>query len=183
LKTSQVLQQDEANAIFRTDAASDLILVARSPLQGQLKYASTPLMAYLQANCNPPTNDCPDGVFDSDCTHFVCHALNRAGVYVRLPSAACTSALCIRVNELAASLAASVASYSNVTQLQSHADTRAGDFCFIPSWFGMRKEHAMVLADTATPTGAAVYAHTNAHCGDVVPFEGAGCVYYRIDEA
>jgi hypothetical protein len=41
----------------------------------------------------------------------------------------------------------------------------------------------MLLAGTASPTGAEVYAHTNNRCGRLVPFEGADCAYYRIEDA
>lgn len=41
----------------------------------------------------------------------------------------------------------------------------------------------MLLASQATPTGATVYAHTNNRCGNFVSFEGAACVYYRIEDA
>jgi hypothetical protein len=104
-------------------------------------------------------------------------------MFVKLPSADCASGLCIRVNDLAASFATSTGRYSNVKQLTSHGETRAGDFCFIPKWFGLRKEHAMVLAASATPNGAPVYAHTKPHCGEYVDFEGEDCIYYRIEEA
>lgn len=41
----------------------------------------------------------------------------------------------------------------------------------------------MLLASQATPAGATVYAHTNNRCGNFVSFEGAACVYYRIEDA
>ena len=41
----------------------------------------------------------------------------------------------------------------------------------------------MLLSGTANGTGAPVYAHTNNRCGTFVPFEGAGCAYYRIEDA
>lgn len=185
-KVSRVLTPEEMNKFLSSTpkpAAADLVLVTRNPLPGKLRYASAPVKTYLQAHCNPPTNDCEDNVFDSDCTHFVCHALNKTGVFVKLPSADCTSGLCIRVNDLAASFSESTSRYSNVKQLSSHEETKEGDYCFIPTWFGLRKEHAMVLADKASAGGAKVYAHTNARCGEYVSFEGEDCAYYRIEEA
>lgn len=183
---SRVLSVVEAEKVFRpVDVAADegLILVARDPIPGRLRFAPRRFMEYLKQHCRPPTNDCADNVFLLDCTHFVCHALSRGGVFVKLPSVSCASAMCVRVNELAASFAAAVPAYGNVKHIGSHAETQSGDFCFIPKWFGLSKEHAMVLASTATPLGAKVFAHTNARCGDQVEFEGAECVYYRIDEA
>jgi hypothetical protein len=109
--------------------------------------------------------------------------MNKSGVFVKLPSADCASGLCTLVNDLAASFSASCSRYSNIKQLENHAGTREGDYCFIPSWFGLAKEHVMVLASTATPTGASVYAHTNSRCGEFVNFEGEDCIYYRIEEA
>jgi hypothetical protein len=136
---------------------------------------------YLQDHCLPETNDCESNVFSSDCTHFVCHALNKTGVYVKLPSADCKSGLCIRVNDLAASFVSSTQRYTNVTQVADHAETREGDYCFIPGWFGTR-DHVMVLAATAMATGARVWGHTSPRCAQFASFEGQECVYYRIGD-
>lgn len=185
-RDSKVLTPDEMNAIlksFEVTDTTDLVLVARNPVLGKLRYQWAPVKTYLQSHCRPETNDCPDNVFDEDCTHFICHALNKAGVFVKLPSIDCQSGLCIRVNELAAAFSASTNRYSNVRQLSTHAETREGDYCFVPKWFGLKKEHAMVLADTASSTGARVYGHTNPRCGEFKDFEGEDCTYYRIEEA
>lgn len=171
-----------SNDLLET-APQTLILVARNPLSdGRLRYREAPLWEYLRGHCSPSTNDCPDNVFDNDCTHFVCHALNKAGVFVRVPSANCASGLCIRVNDLAESFHNSTTRYSNVHKLSGYAATRAGDFCFRPGWFHIDKDHVMVLAATATGTSARVYGHTNPRCGDEVPLPAADCTYYRIDE-
>ncbi|HYG34739.1 MAG TPA: hypothetical protein VEC99_08150 [Clostridia bacterium] len=183
MKEAPVLNRKAADDLLLRDISplSELVLVARNPLADKLRYDWAPVKAYLKEHCKPATNNCPDNVFDLDCTHFVCHAMNKAGVFVKSPSASCTSGLCIRVNDLAASFAASVGKYANVVQIENHAETKEGDFCFIPSWFHLSKDHAMVLADTASALGARVYAHTAARCGDeVVSFDGQGCVYYRI---
>jgi hypothetical protein len=178
---SPVLDKKTARRLLLNKNLSDeLILVARNPMSSSLRYSWSPANKYLAEHCKPATNDCDDNVFDSDCTHFVCHALNKAGVFVKLPSQVCQSGLCIRVNDLAASFAASVEKYSNVMQIESHEDTQEGDFCFIPSWFHLSKDHVMVLSGTATETGASVYAHSNPRCGDNVSFDGQACVYYRI---
>lgn len=147
-----------------------------------LPYDSSKAMAYGRTWCEGG-NDCTDGSFDNDCTHFMCHCLNAGGVKVPNPSATCSSGLCIRVNDLAAAMSNAVSQYSNVKRLDDHSQSRQGDFCFIPSWFGLRKEHVMMLADVADPTGAKVIAHTNNRCGEFVSFEGADCVYYRIEDA
>jgi hypothetical protein len=152
------------------------------PTAGTLPYSSTKVFGYAQSWCGGG-NDCPDGSFPLDCTHFMCHCLRATGISVTNPSAKCQKGLCIRVNDLAASFNNSVGKFTNVKKISLHSDTRRGDFCFIPSWFGLSKEHAMLLAGQATPSGATVYAHTNDRCGSMVSFEGAACVYYRIEDA
>lgn len=149
---------------------------------GNLPYSSVKVFGYAQNNCRGG-NDCPDGSFPLDCTHFLCHCLAATNVAVTNPSAKCQRGLCIRVNDLAAAFNNAVGQFSNIKRVGSHAETRRGDFCFIPSWFGLSKEHGMLLAGTATPAGAMVYAHTNNRCGEFVNFEGASCVYYRIGDA
>lgn len=139
-------------------------------------------LEYAQNYC-AGGNDCSDSEFPLDCTHFMCHCLAAGGISVSRPSAQCASGLCIRVNDLAAAISNSVGKYSNVKKLAGYAATQKGDICFIPSWFGLSKEHAMLLADTATSTGAKVYAHTNNRCGNLVTFDGAECAYYRIESA
>lgn len=147
-----------------------------------LPFNSAAAFSYASEYCRVG-NDCPDNTFDLDCTHFLCHCLNAGGVKVSKPAANCGSMLCIRVNDLAAALANTVGKYSNVTRITSHQATRRGDICFIPSWFPLSKEHAMLLAGPATPEGAMVYAHTNNRCGEMVKFEGAACAFYRIADA
>lgn len=139
-------------------------------------------LAYARTYC-AAGNDCSDNEFPLDCTHFMCHCLAAGGVRVSKPSAQCASSLCIRVNDLAAAISNSVSKYTNVKKIGNHAATREGDICFIPSWFGLSKEHAMLLADTATSNGAKVYAHTNNRCGHLVAFDSTECLYYRIESA
>jgi hypothetical protein len=147
-----------------------------------LPYDSTKVIAYAQRYCSGG-NDCPDAQFPLDCTHFMCHCLAATDVAVTNPSASCQKGLCIRVNDLAAAFDNATSHFGNVKRISSHAETRRGDFCFIPTWFGLSKEHVMLLASTANSSGAPVYAHTNNRCGTTVPFEGAGCAYYRIEDA
>ncbi|TBE49933.1 hypothetical protein ELH06_12560 [Rhizobium ruizarguesonis] len=59
-------------------------------------------------------NDCPDGGFPSDCTHFVCHGLSKTRVLVNLPETTCTNGVCIRVTELAAAFENSAGKYNDV---------------------------------------------------------------------
>lgn len=149
---------------------------------GTLPFKLARAFDYALVHCRNG-NDCPDAAFPLDCTHFLCHCLHAAGVKVSQPGAECASKLCIRANDLAAALYNTVGKYTNVKQIGSHGATRRGDICFIPSWFGLSKVHAMLLAGTATADGAAVYAHTNNRCGELVQFEGAACAYYRIEDA
>jgi hypothetical protein len=151
-----------------------------------LPFSLEPLFAYVENYCHGG-NDCPDGQFDSDCTHFLCHALATGGLQISNTSASCRSGLCIRVNDFAAAFDNATRTYTNVHKLAGYEVARRGDFCFIPSWFPLRKDHAMFLAappqQDANPqaTGAAVYAHTNSHCGEFNVFDVTACVYYRID--
>lgn len=151
-------------------------------LAGSLPYNSSKVFAYAQNYCRGG-NDCPDGSFPLDCTHFLCHCLAATGVAVTNPSAKCQRGLCIRVNDLAAAFNNAVGQFSNIKRITSHDQTKRGDFCFIPTWFGLSKEHGMLLAGTASATGAMVYAHTNNRCGQMVSFEGAACVYFRIEDS
>ncbi|MDE9451507.1 hypothetical protein J3R80_13620 [Aliiroseovarius sp. Z3] len=173
---------EERRRDFGMESAVGLVLVARSPVKDKLRYDTSKTNAYLTEYCGVKDNDCPDSAFDLDCTHFVCHALNKTGVFVQLPSTSCDSGLCIRVNDLAESFLASTKRYSNVSVVDSHSKTRSGDFCFIPGWFGLSKNHVMVLSDTASSTGAKVYGHTNERCGEFAEFEGEDCIYYRIED-
>lgn len=147
-----------------------------------LPYKAAKVFDYARTYCRGG-NDCPDDTFANDCTHFLAHCLNATGVAITNASAKCAKGLAIRVNDLAAALSNSVAKFSNVTQIASHAGTLRGDYCFIPGWFGLTKTHGMLLSSTASSTGASVYAHTNDRCGETVLFEGEACVYYRIEDA
>ena len=173
-----LLQQVEAEQLARYTLTTD-DLAERADV---LPYNSAKVFGYAQNFCGGG-NDCPDGSFALDCTHFLCHSLFATGLKVTNPTAKCQRGLCIRVNDLAAAFNNTVGKFSNVKRIGSHAETRKGDFCFIPSWFGLSKEHGMLLAAQASGTGASVYAHTNNRCGHVVNFEGAACVYYRIEDA
>lgn len=157
-----------------------LVTTASTLTAGTLPYNSEKVFAYAQKYCSTG-NDCPNDMFDLDCTHFMCHCLAATDVVVTNPSAKCARELCIRVNDLAAAFSNAIGEFSNIKRISSHSETRRGDFCFIPSWFGLSKEHVMLLAGTASSTGAEVYAHTINRCGRLIPFEGADCAYYRIE--
>jgi hypothetical protein len=183
---SKVLNQDILSILIESEEEylSSLFLTAHELLStaDTLPYNSSKVFSYAQNYCGGG-NDCPNGSFPLDCTHFLCHSLHATGVTVTNPSHKCARGLCTRVNDLAATFNNSVGKFNNVKRLGSHAETRRGDFCFIPSWFGLSKEHGMLLAGPASPDGAMVYAHTNNRCGTRVNFEGASCVYYRIEDA
>jgi hypothetical protein len=184
---SKVLTDDKFLRILTKDGArvlnnANLRSRASGNGPGVLVYKWAPVEAYLIQYCGGD-NDCPDGNFPEDCTHFICHALNKADVYVEDRSASCASGVCIRVNDLATAFHDAVTTYSiNVKSIGSHDQTKRGDFCFIPEWFGLRKSHALVLADTATDSGASVYGHTNFRCAEFVAFEGESLKYYRIND-
>lgn len=184
--TSQVLDQDIRSLLIDIEAEylASLFLTTHELASSAtvIPYSSAKVFSYAQNYCGGG-NDCPDGSFPLDCTHFLCHSLNATGVSVTNPSTKCQRGLCIRVNDLAAAFNNSVGKFTNLKRLGSHGETRRGDFCFIPSWFGLSKEHGMLLAGSAAPDGAMVYAHTNNRCGTRVNFEGASCVYYRIEDA
>ena len=146
-----------------------------------LPYESDKVFEYAQNYCGGG-NDCPDGSFELDCTHFICHCLFATGARIDNPSAKCRRGLGIRVNDLAAAFNNAVDKFGNVKRISSHSQTQRGDFCFIPGWFGLSKEHVMLLAGTASATEARVYAHSRNHCGRIVPFDGEDCVYYRIED-
>ena len=184
---SRVLTVDEVSQLLQRANAEQF---AGSFLTGDelgepatiLPYNSAKVFGYAQRFCGGG-NDCPDGSFPLDCTHFLCHGLLSTGVKITNPTAKCQRGVCVRVNDLATAFNNSVGKFSNVKRVGSHAETRKGDFCFIPSWFGLSKEHAMLLSAQASGAGAQVYAHSNNRCGTFVSFEGAACIYYRIEDA
>ena len=138
--------------------------------------------AYYAAYCSPGEgNDCPDGSFPLDCTHFVAHGLSKSKIIVNLPTATCTNGVCIRVAELAAAFKNSIGRYTNVKRIDNLSASRAGDFCFVVSWFGLATDHAMVLADTISNAGGKVYGHTNERCGQLVDLTGQDILVYRIE--
>ncbi|NTI50982.1 BPSL0067 family protein [Agrobacterium rhizogenes] len=128
-------------------------------------------------------NDCPDGEFPSDCTHFVCHGLSKTEVLVNLPETTCTNGVCIRVAELAAAFKNSAGKYKNVKAIGNLSQTKEGDFCFITSWFGLATDHVMVLAETITGAGGRVWGHTNPRCAERVDLTGQTLAVYRIESS
>ena len=147
-KDSRVITRDILQELIETEAQrlKDVTLTAFeiAPTAGTLPYNSGKVFGYAQSWCGGG-NNCPDGSFPLDCTHFICHCLQATEVYVTAPSAMCQKGLCIRVNDLAAAFNKAVNQYTNVKRIARHSDTRRGDFCFIPSWFPLSKEHAMLL--------------------------------------
>ncbi|NIY96355.1 MAG: hypothetical protein HWE39_21705 [Oceanospirillaceae bacterium] len=135
--------------------------------------------AYYDEYCRNG-NNCSDGEFTLDCTHFVCHGLSSGGVKVENPTATCDSGYGIRVADLAAAFKNASDRYSNVSRVDSFGNTKAGDFCFVVSWFGLSKDHAMVAAERIDAKGGKVWGHTNARCGENASWAGETLVVYRI---
>jgi hypothetical protein len=163
--------------------AADLLLIPRDGSDANtLPFDWSKAKEYYVKYCaQGGGNDCPDGDFPLDCTHFVGHGLSRSKIIVNQPSVICASGVCVRVAELAAAFKNSVGKYSNVKKIGDIDSTREGDFCFVVSWFGLSTDHAMVLADTITLSGGKVFGHTNARCGEMVDLSGQSLVVYRID--
>jgi hypothetical protein len=161
--------------------ASDLLLIPRDGADVQaLAFDWGAAKAYYEQYC-VEGNDCPDGQFDSDCTHFASHGLSKSAIIVDLPSATCTNGVCIRVAELAAAFKNSSNKYQNVKRIDDITQSREGDFCFVISWFGLSKDHVMILADTIASNGGRVYGHTNNRCGQQVDLSNQTLVVYRIE--
>ncbi|WP_377828804.1 hypothetical protein ACFKHW_37685 [Bradyrhizobium lupini] len=186
-KATTILSEDalhnELSKEIGPQLASDLLLIPRDGSDvATLPFDWGKAKEYYLDHCaQGGGNDCPDGEFELDCTHFVGHGLSKTEIIVNQPSAICASGVCIRVAELAAAFKNSAGKYSNVKKIADIGQTREGDFCFVVSWFGLSKDHAMVLADTITSSGGKVYGHTNSRCGDVVDLSGESLVVYRIN--
>lgn len=161
-----------------------LILTSRGGTSNQLNYEWAKTKSYLTTHCNKK-NDCPDANYDTDCTHFVCHALNKGKVFIANPSVSCTQGLGINARELATSFKNSVGKYQNVKSIAKLEDTREGDFAFIPSWFGLDYDHAMVLASPITKIGGQLgskrWQHSVSRCGDEWAAFGDDVVVFRIE--
>ncbi|WP_143748846.1 hypothetical protein [Mesorhizobium sophorae] len=180
----RILSEDDLDEILTKELgprAADIILI---PIDGsspaKLPFSWSDAKSYYTQFCRSG-NDCDDGQFDSDCTHFMCHGLYKSSVTVNIPAATCASGLCVRVAELAAAFKNSVKKYSNVRRISALADTREGDYCFVVSWFGLSKDHAMALAGSITADGGNIYGHTANRCGEYVKLTGQDIVVYRIE--
>lgn len=162
--------------------AAQLLLIPRSGSDlPALPFDWVKAKQYYSAYCQVGGgNDCPDNEFPEDCTHFVSHGLSKSAILVNLPSVTCANGVCIRVAELAAAFKNSVNKYSNVRRVSNLADTKEGDYCFVVSWFGLSKDHAMVLAGKIDATGGKVWGHTNHRCAQPVDLTGQTLVIYRI---
>ncbi|MDX1124781.1 hypothetical protein GOL24_10745 [Sinorhizobium medicae] len=163
--------------------AADLLLIPRDGSDvSRLPFNWAQTKEYYEQYCARNSgNDCPDGEFALDCTHFVGHGLSKSAIIVNLPTVTCANGVCIRVAELAAAFKNSADKYSNVKKISDIAQTREGDFCFVVSWFGLSKDHAMVLAGPLTASGGRVWGHTNPRCAEPVDLTGERLVIYRIE--
>ena len=172
---------DESLATELGTKAGALLLIPRdgsSPTK--LPFDWPTAKSYYSSYCTSG-NDCPDGSFPLDCTHFVSHGLSKTKVLVNLPSSPCTNGVCIRVAELAAAFKNSVAKYSNVKEITDLSKTTEGDFCFVVSWFGLSTDHVMVLAGQISESGGRVYGHTNNRCAQAVNLTNQDLLVYRIE--
>lgn len=163
---------------------SNTLLVSRAEApSGQLGFSWYAVEKYLSANCDPARNDCPDGVLMTDCTHFIAHALNKTGVFVKIPKVECASGLCVNAREMATAFQNAAGRYSNVTLVSSYEDTRKGDFVFLPRLWGLDYYHAMVLAAPAKKTTTRHWSHSYPRCGneDIEYIDDR--VFYRISDS
>jgi hypothetical protein len=185
-KFATIMTDRELEEVLSTELgvrATELLLIPRDGSDVQSLSFDWPRAKQYYVEYCPQGggNDCPDNEFPSDCTHFVGHGLSKTAIIVNLPSVTCTNGVCIRVAELAAAFKNSVNKYSNVKKIANFADTKVGDFCFVVSWFGLSKDHVMVLADTINASGGKVWGHTNARCAQKVDLSGETLVVYRIE--
>lgn len=150
---------------------------------GSLPYQSAKVFAYATTHCRGG-NDCPDGSFNLDCTHFICHCLAATEVVVTNPSAACRKGLCIRAQDFAAAFhnVVTQGTFENVKLIPNFQQARRGDFCIVTSWFGLSKDHVMLLAETPQANGGGVYGHTSNRCGERAEFPASDCKFYRIED-
>ncbi|MDX0177374.1 hypothetical protein [Sinorhizobium meliloti] len=189
MKSSQavrIMSEKELSQVLSEEIgplASDLLLIPQEGAEvSRLPFDWVKAREYYSEYCpRGGGNDCPDGEFALDCTHFVGHGLSKSKIIVNLPSATCTNGVCIRVAELAAAFKNSVAKYSNVKKISDLKETREGDFCFVTSWFGLSKDHVMVLAGTIYQSGGRVWGHTNPRCAEQVDLTGESLAVYRIE--
>lgn len=181
-ETVRLLGDAEVRSILKIEEnrLGDLVLVSR--LQAgpqQLGYNAKKAKSYLNEYCEKG-NDCSSEELSADCTHFVSHALNRGGVFVKLPSVHCDSALCTNARELAVSFSNARDKYNNVSIVNKTEEAREGDFIFCPIWFGLDYYHAMVLASRIEGGKYKVWSHTRNHCVREPRDYPTDIVIYRI---
>ncbi len=150
--------------------------------------------AYAETWCRAG-NDCPDGQFsgieggiiNTDCTHFISHALLAGGV--RVPGdgiAQCKSGLSYRVKELEAWFAAGVAKYANVKRID-WVQAGADDFVFLEGFRWRDLEfsvtHVMLVGGPVDSQGSVVFGHSNERCGkEHIDYDAASKArFYRIE--
>lgn len=184
LGKARMASDEELERALKDELGAQLVDLSLVPTSGSagasLPFSWSSAKSYYNANCQDG-NACPSGEYSLDCTHFVCHGLSAGGVQVENPTATCDSSLAIRVADLAAGFKNAKSRYSNVKRITDFAGTKAGDFCFIVSWFGFSKDHAMVAAERVSETGGRVWGHTNPRCNEMVGWADQTLVIYRIE--
>jgi len=154
-------------------------------MKSVLPYDSAKVFAYVGMHCKSNSNDCPDGKFIRDGTHFISHALKAGRVCVNPTHLIkpCDSGLCVFPKHLYASFQTSSRQYSNVEELDGYKDTLKGDFCFFTK---VGREHVVLLNNTAKQNGAEIFGHSRDRCGEFVKFDATdskSCKFFRIEDS
>lgn len=146
-------------------------------MNGLLLYSPAKARDYAAKYC-AAGNDCPDGQFsgatghvvNTDCTHFISHALKAGGVIVPGDGVArCQSGLCYRVVDLEKWFADGLAKFGNLKRIQ-WIEAKDGDFVFLEGFrwrdleFGIT--HVMMVAGPVSQDGSMVFGHSNERCGN-----------------
>jgi cell wall-associated NlpC family hydrolase len=146
-----------------------------------LPFSNAAALAYARQYCNDG-NDCPSGVYGSDCTHFISHILAAGGIVLDGPTHTCAKGLATAVVELHAAFINASEIYDNI-HVYKNDQAKRGDFIFYLTNLGAAYDHAMLLNGALQANGAPVFSHTHPHCGDMSGFfDPKECVYYRIDD-
>jgi hypothetical protein len=153
----------------------------RRGLTTTLSFSNANARAYAQQYCSDG-NDCPSGVYDSDCTHFISHILAAGGIVLDGPTHTCAKGLATAVVELHAAFINASEIYDNI-RFYKNDQAQPGDFFFYLTNLGAPYDHAMLLNGPLQANSAPIFSHTHAHCGDTSgSFDPTKCVFYRITD-